>query len=366
MGWHLVLAMSLALAPAGAHAGWGEIAQKGSTHPTIVVDGSDGRYREVTSETLQVVTRTRGQCKKRHRLVTAKVVVDGNPFHPSVNQANRSYSGSQGQSWRSHLWEMPYSDPLSKSKPVIENVEWKRASPVALCNQKLDATSGAAREEFLKKGTRFVYTQAYPAVFSLYCLNSGLGFSEDYALADTAISAEIVCRGLEGPRVRTKKAAAKGSGATPRAKRMEPEPQRVAPEPVRVAPEPWRVASVPVRVALEEDPPPPDEDDPEADAPSAPSELPDVAILGAVERGGALDVYVRSQGADSEACELGTFVTQGEATQEHRAAVGPLAKDESAVVQVPMATALAEADHVDLRLYCPADGHPTNNRLRLD
>lgn len=318
------------------------------------------------------MTRTRGQCQKRHRLVTASVVVDGHKFHPSVNQANRSYSGSQGQSWRNHLWEMPYGDPLSKSKPAIENVEWERASPVQLCNQKLDATSGAAREEFLRKGTRFVYTQAYPASFSLYCLNSGLGFSEDYALAKTAISAEIVCRGLEGPRVRTQKGTATGSGAK-RAKRAElepkrvaPEPQRVAPEPVRVAPEPQRVASVRVRVAVQEDPPPPDEEDPEAEAPSPPSDLPDVAILGAVERDGALDVYVRTQGADSEACELGTFVTQGGGTQEQRAAVGPLVKDESTVVQVPMATALAQVDHVDLRLYCPADGVPANNRLRLD
>ncbi|HKP26013.1 MAG TPA: hypothetical protein VJV39_19245 [Dongiaceae bacterium] len=95
------------------------------------------------------------------------------------------------EKWSKYRITASYLDP---DPTKIRN---ERTSPVDLCNERLTATSGAAREKFLKTGVSFIHHQAYRII----------AYDDSISNSDSGsvmAPVKITCMALERPRPRSK------------------------------------------------------------------------------------------------------------------------------------------------------------------
>ena len=180
----------------------------------IKVDGKsfDGPYDQVANKTLDYIVALRGDPhKKTIGVPTFRVKLDS-------GAGGKDAFGAVSKSWKYYAVSGGYHDPRSHQ---VENV---RVSPIDMCNDKLKATSGAAREDFLKKGTMFTYKDAYKLNGQVTTeIKKVIGFSEIIHHNESIdVPVVINCLPLERPRVRTQTSTKPASKPAPTAKKMEP------------------------------------------------------------------------------------------------------------------------------------------------
>ena len=156
----------------------------------IKVDGAsqDGPYDAVTNKTLDYIVAVRGSKPKKAKF--------GGLF--TIELGDGSANGVATGDWTNFALSAPYTDPASH---VIAN---GRASPVEMCNTRLQQTSGQARDAFLKKGVSFGYQDAYLISGSVgWTINKPI-FDEPKTYHDSTMApVKITCMALDRPRPRT-------------------------------------------------------------------------------------------------------------------------------------------------------------------
>ncbi len=237
----VVYGILASLAPSAAFAGFIDIqqslkkagVQSDIGYPTIVVDGAGtNRYDTIHNKTVDVwVTVSRSKKWSNEKgFAGGSIKIDGggmplqNPEPAKILKVT-----------------IPYIDLRSYS------VANQRVSPIKYCNDRLDEKSGASKQKFLDDGGEYNRPRAYKAeVSAAWYKRTGINEAFYYADAETDIGVRIVCRPLNGPKVRTTTTTTGSSGA-PRAN-APPPPTRTNPPPVRTNPPPVRTNPDPVRV----------------------------------------------------------------------------------------------------------------------
>lgn len=155
----------------------------------IQVDGpsKDGGYTEVTTKTLDYYVSVRGDVPDKA----------GKGGIGAIRLGDAETMISVGENWTRYKLSAPYSDPWSGGA-VNDYV-----SPAKLCNQRLNALSGAARAAFVKKGTSFMHKNAYAISGSVSYYIKKIGFDEIKRYTDAEmVPLQITCLALDRPRVR--------------------------------------------------------------------------------------------------------------------------------------------------------------------
>ena len=156
----------------------------------IKVDGpsKDSPYNEVRTETLEYYISVRGDVPdKAGNNGLGGLKVENGP------RENIVVDGS----WTKYKVVAPYKDPWSG---VAVN---ERVSPVKLCNDRLQQTSGAARENFFKKGVTFMHTPGYTVSGEVSYILDKWPFDEVKHYSDTLTApVKITCMALYRPRPR--------------------------------------------------------------------------------------------------------------------------------------------------------------------
>jgi hypothetical protein len=111
----------------------------------IKVDGTSKKYTEVKNKKLQYIIAVRGDRPKKAE--------SGGLF--GVTLGDGEAYGQISSLWRYYELSASYEDPLSTEYPGL------RVSPVDLCNERLDQTSGQGRKAFRKNGETFAIQEAY-------------------------------------------------------------------------------------------------------------------------------------------------------------------------------------------------------------
>lgn len=108
----------------------------------VQVDGPDGgNYTEVLNDTIEYIVSVRGATPYNAKEGTSQLKLRLVP-----HGEDREF-GQISEVWKKYELSMPYHDlPSYGSVPI---------SPVKLCKQRLSETSGAARQDFMNKGTTF-------------------------------------------------------------------------------------------------------------------------------------------------------------------------------------------------------------------
>jgi hypothetical protein len=155
----------------------------------IEVDGpsKDGGHTEVVTKVLDYYVSVRGDAPDKA----------GNGFG-AIRLGEGETMVVVGNDWAKYKLSAPYTDPWSGGV-VNEYV-----SPAKLCNQRLNALSGAHRTAFVKKGASFVHQNAYAISGSVsYHIDKKVGFDEirKYTAAEM-VPVNITCLALDRPRVR--------------------------------------------------------------------------------------------------------------------------------------------------------------------
>ena len=117
----------------------------------IKVDGTSKKYTSVKNKKLEYIIAVRGDRPRKAE--------SGGGFDVSLGDGE-AY-GQISSLWRYYELSASYQDPLSAEYPGL------RASPVELCNERLNQTSGQARKAFRKNGETFAIHEAYPMTGSV-------------------------------------------------------------------------------------------------------------------------------------------------------------------------------------------------------
>jgi len=156
----------------------------------IKVDGpsKNAPYNEVRTETLEYYISVRGDVPDK---------ANGNGMGDITLESGKRESVGVDGDWTKYKVSAPYTDPWSG---VAVN---ERISPAKLCNDRLKQTSGAAREQFLKKGVTFMHKEAYSLSFHVMYILDKWPFDEikDYDYYERA-PVSITCMALDRPRPR--------------------------------------------------------------------------------------------------------------------------------------------------------------------
>jgi len=177
----------------------------------IKVDGEsqDGPYDSVTNKTLDYIFSARGDWHKKN-------IGDPSFWVVLEGGVDDGAGGVVSKTWKNYALSRPYVDPRSTE---IENI---RVSPVALCNDKLKAASGSARQAFLKKGVTFLHKDAYEMNGKVTTeVSDIIHFSKmvyDYETIDVPV--KITCMALDRPRPRTQSTTK--PAPQPTGKKMKP------------------------------------------------------------------------------------------------------------------------------------------------
>mgnify|MGYP000868007817 FL=1 len=177
----------------------------------IKVDGEsqDGPYDSVTNKTLDYIFSARGDWHKKN-------IGDPSFWVVLEGGVDDGAGGVVSKTWKNYALSRPYVDPRSTE---IENI---RVSPVALCNAKLKAASGAARQAFLKKGVTFLHKDAYEMSGKVTTeVSDIIHFSKmvyDYETIDVPV--KITCMALDRPRPHTQSTTK--PAPQPTGKKMKP------------------------------------------------------------------------------------------------------------------------------------------------
>ena len=116
----------------------------------VQVDGPDGgTYAEVITDTIEYSVMVRGTTPYDAIEGTSRLKLRLVP-----HGADRDV-GQISEAWKSYKLSMPYHDLPSLGSPPV--------SPIRLCKQLLSEMSGAAREDFMNKGTTFTRSVAWIA-----------------------------------------------------------------------------------------------------------------------------------------------------------------------------------------------------------
>jgi hypothetical protein len=170
--------------------------KKGGTHNAIPentvaeikVDGTlqKGPYDSVVTKTLEYIIAARGERHKRLIGPLFSLTLDG----------HGNGGGDIGEDWKYFALSRDYIDPR------VTGVEGRRVSPIDLCNAELNATKGAARTAFLKKGVAFVHKDAYEVTGNV----SADTFSGPTPMIEESktiqVPVRITCMPLDRPRPR--------------------------------------------------------------------------------------------------------------------------------------------------------------------
>ena len=113
----------------------------------IKVDGSlqKGPYDSVQTKTLEYIIAARGEQDKKLL----------GPLFSLTLEGHGNGGGDLSEHWKHFSLTRDYIDPRATG------IEGRRVSPIDLCNDRLNATKGAARAAFLKKGVAFSHDDAY-------------------------------------------------------------------------------------------------------------------------------------------------------------------------------------------------------------
>lgn len=331
----ILLSSFIATAPAAALAGPVNIVQtplsletqSEISYPKITVSGSTkDAYDKVATE-------------KLYAWVT--VTIDGKPPNAGAFQWLRikalDYDHNFHNVSASQVYKISFSYISLRSKHVAN----QRVSAVKLCNDRLQAKSGAARQQFLKEGESFVYTDAYKVeATGVWRKQAPSGYVGD--TDETLIYARISCLPLDGPQVRTSTTTT-GSSGGPRA--SEVGPTRTNPPPVRTNTPPIRTNPDPV------------------DPPDAPADF-DVRIRGADREGpdGAVQMWVYNAGPDDAVGCSVEWRPQGADGFTRVANLPPIAERETLKVESP----LPSNPNSEFRVACagePEDAQGNNDFL---
>lgn len=154
--------------------------------PEIKVDGagSDGPYDSIQTKTLEYLVSARSNRYRNINLFIPKGEYD---LHYIRTYWLKTHVD---ESWNKYKLTIPYMDP---EPGEIVN---ERTSPIKLCNERLNKTSGAEREQFLKSGAAFTHHGA----FHIKAHDSGDTMNFDYGR--TLAPVKIVCMKLDRPRPR--------------------------------------------------------------------------------------------------------------------------------------------------------------------
>jgi hypothetical protein len=117
----------------------------------IKVDGTSKKYTEVKNKKLHYIIAVRGDRPKKAE--------SGGGFGISLGDGE-AY-GQISSLWRYYELSASYQDPLSAEYPGLH------VSPVDLCNERLDQTSGQGRKAFRRNGETFAIQEAYPMTGSV-------------------------------------------------------------------------------------------------------------------------------------------------------------------------------------------------------
>jgi hypothetical protein len=156
----------------------------------IKVDGASqhGPYDSVTNKTLDYIVSVRGDKPKK---ATGAGWLN-------IYLGDGTVDGAITTDWKYYAISAPYQDPWSNQ---VANV---RLSPVDMCNERLNQTSGQAREAFLKKGVSFGYKAAYSITGDVeWWIKKPFGFKEPkHYTGGTLAPVNITCMNLDRPRPR--------------------------------------------------------------------------------------------------------------------------------------------------------------------
>ena len=154
----------------------------------IMVDGASksGPYDTVRNQTLDYIVAARGGKPKK---ATSGGWLD-------IYLGDGKAEGMISNDWTYHKISMSYQDPWSNEFSGL------RVSPVDLCNERLQQTSGQARESFLKKGVSFPHKDAYKLSGTVeWMLKKPFGFVEPKTYSESASApVAIRCMALSRPR----------------------------------------------------------------------------------------------------------------------------------------------------------------------
>ncbi len=188
----------------------------------IVVDSADGgRYDKVRTETIDLWVRlTLNKGTGADKIEEIRISAEGATIKPrewTFPPTPISFSTTR---WK---LSFPYVHPRSGT------VGNQRNSPIDTCNARLDALSGAAKEQFRKNGARIDLVNAYAvrarAITRFWWdYKNGrytrLDSPRDYQDDDIQAKVTVVCKPLDAPRPRTE-TSTQGVPGRP-GKRLEP------------------------------------------------------------------------------------------------------------------------------------------------
>jgi hypothetical protein len=147
----------------------------------IKVDGTSKKYTDVKNKKLQYIIAVRGDRPKKAQ--------NGGLFDISLGDGE--VYGQISSLWRYYELSASYEDPLSSEYPGL------RVSPVELCNERLQQTSGQARKAFRKDGETFAIQEAYPMTGSITWAIRNVLLSDLKTFGDRAFApVKITCMPL--------------------------------------------------------------------------------------------------------------------------------------------------------------------------
>jgi hypothetical protein len=166
----------------------------------IKVDGpsKNAPYNEVRTETLEYYVSVRGDVPDK---------AGGSGLGNVEIEDGRLDLVHVDGSWTKYKLIAPYTDP---GVAVNEDI-----SPVKLCNDRLQKTTGAARESFLKKGVTFMHKEAYSLSFDVTYLLDKWQFDEvkHYSYHERVL-VMVTCMALDRPRPRSQTGTTGAPGPT--------------------------------------------------------------------------------------------------------------------------------------------------------
>lgn len=148
----------------------------------IQVDGPNGgNYTEVLNDTIEFFVSVRGMTPYNAIEGTSRLKLKLVP-HTDYRDV-----GQISEVWKKYKLSMPYHDfPTYNSVPI---------SPIKLCKQRLSETSGAAREDFMNKGTTFTKSVLWRAQGAVnWDRYPGQADKEEWR--STSLSVKIQCLAL--------------------------------------------------------------------------------------------------------------------------------------------------------------------------
>jgi hypothetical protein len=129
----------------------------------IKVDGNSQKYKSVKNKKLDYIVVVRGDRPKK--------ATGGGRLE--IYLGDGWLGGTISTSWTYYDISATYEDPMSDEFPGL------RVSPVDMCNERLEQTSGKEREKFRKEGVSFAIHKAYPLVGSVeWAIKTWSGLSE--------------------------------------------------------------------------------------------------------------------------------------------------------------------------------------------